>query len=84
MIKNVSVKLFSFINVMASLEYLDGFGFEVIEFGPSARLGGDTFLIKAVPTVLSTKRSAPLIKDMAEELGALRGSSRLRRRLKRF
>ncbi len=67
--------------LIASLEYLDGFGFEVIEFGPSARLGGDTFLIKAVPTILSTKRSAPLISDIAEELGALRGSSLLEKKI---
>jgi DNA mismatch repair protein MutL len=59
----------------ASLGYLDAFGFEIIEFCSSARLGGETFLVKSVPSILSSQGAASLISDIAEELGALKGSS---------
>lgn len=60
-----------------SLEVLERFGFEITPFGPSARLGGETFLVKSVPHLLQSRGAAPLIKDLAEELSELGGSSRL-------
>jgi len=62
--------------VEGSLDELSRLGFEVADFGPSLKLGGATFLIKAVPELLCTRSSAALIKDIASELAASAGSSR--------
>ncbi|MBI5468147.1 MAG: DNA mismatch repair protein MutL, partial [Deltaproteobacteria bacterium] len=62
--------------VEGSLEELSRLGFEVVDFGPSVKLGGAAFLIKAVPDMLGTSCSADLIKDIAEDLAASAGSAR--------
>jgi len=67
--------------VEGSLEELSRLGFEVVDFGPSVKLGGATFLIKAVPDLLSSRSSASLIKDIAAELAASAGSSRAEARI---
>ncbi len=43
-------------------------GFELLPFGTSATKGGETFLIKAVPHLLSGVSTKALIRDIAEEL----------------
>ncbi len=55
-------------------ERLERLGFEIAPFGPSAQLGGETFLVKSVPELLGTKNPVRLVKDLAEELGAHEGS----------
>lgn len=67
--------------VEGSLEELSRLGFEVVDFGPSVKLGGATFLIKAVPEMLATRSSADLIKDIAEDLAASAGSARAEARI---
>ncbi|MBI5586959.1 MAG: DNA mismatch repair endonuclease MutL [Deltaproteobacteria bacterium] len=62
--------------VTRSLEELSRLGFEIMDFGPSGERGGATFLIKAVPDILTARSSAGLIKDIAEELASGGGSSR--------
>jgi len=61
-----------------ALDGLAAIGFEITPFGPSGRLGGETFLIKAVPDLLAAtgKRTAGLVKDIAGELASVGGSSR--------
>ncbi len=49
-------------------EDLKRLGFEITEFGPSHKEGGETFLVKAVPELLEGRSSASLIKDLSEEL----------------
>jgi DNA mismatch repair protein MutL len=56
-------------------ERLEKLGFEIEPFGPSGTLGGETFLIKSVPELLGPKDPARLVKDLAEELSALDGST---------
>lgn len=67
--------------IEGSLDELSRLGFEVVDFGPSVKLGGATFLIKAVPDLLSARGSAGLIKDVASELAASSGSSRAEARI---
>ncbi len=62
--------------VEGSLEELSRLGFEVVDFGPSVKLGGATFLVKATPDLLGSRNSAGLIKDIASDLAASAGSSR--------
>lgn len=65
--------------IIALTDYLDRLGFEVSDFGPSARTGGNSFLIKSVPHLISARPSAGLIKDIAEEAAATGGSARAER-----
>ncbi len=58
---------------IASLERL---GFEITPFGPSARYGGETFLIRAVPDLLSGRGVADLIKALADEISDVGGSAK--------
>lgn len=53
-----------------ALPVLTRFGFEIIPFGPSAKRGGETFMIKAVPGLLAGRGRAvgALILDLVEEL----------------
>lgn len=57
--------------------YLKRFGFEVTPFGPSTKAGGETFMIKSVPDILSSGSSERLVLDLAEELSGMGGSSRV-------
>lgn len=54
-----------------SLDYLEGLGFEVAPFGASLKSGGETFLVKGVPGLLSSRSSSVLIKELAEELSGI-------------
>lgn len=65
-------------SLTTALEDLKRLGFEITPFGPSGRLGGETFLVKSVPDVLAAKglRVAGLVKDIAGELASVGGSSR--------
>lgn len=67
--------------VEGATEYLERLGFEVMAFGPSGRSGGETFLIKAVPQILSTRSAAALVKDLAAELSGAGGSVRAQERI---
>lgn len=67
--------------VEGSLEELSRLGFEVADFGPSVKLGGATFLIKAVPDMLAARSSADLVKDIAGDLAASAGSARAEARI---
>ncbi|MBI5235930.1 MAG: DNA mismatch repair endonuclease MutL [Deltaproteobacteria bacterium] len=58
---------------MASLEAL---GFEITPIGPSARYGGETFLIRAVPDLLTGRGVAGLIKELIEETTESGGSAK--------
>jgi DNA mismatch repair protein MutL len=60
-----------------ALDGLKRLGFVVMPFGPSVKAGGETFLIKAVPYLLSARSSAGLIKDLAEDLADAGRSSRV-------
>ncbi len=50
------------------IEEFHRLGFELLPFGTSATKGGETFLIKTVPHLLSGVSTRALIKDIAEEL----------------
>lgn len=67
--------------ILGAAGYLKNMGFELVPFGPSIKEGGETFLIKAVPDLLSQKSCAVLIKDLAEELSQLSGTSRVDARI---
>ncbi len=60
---------------------LEKVGFDIASFGPSSTCGGDTYMIKAVPEVLTGRDSARLIKDLVEELADVGGSARVEQRL---
>lgn len=62
-----------------TLPLLGRMGFEIIPFGPSSKEGGETFLIKAAPQILSSKQggAAALVKDLVEELGSVGSLSRV-------
>ena len=61
--------------VHAAMEYLKRLGFELVAFGPSVNAGGETFLVKSTPDLLSTRAVGGLVKDLAEEVSGLGGSS---------
>ncbi|MBI5642394.1 MAG: DNA mismatch repair endonuclease MutL [Deltaproteobacteria bacterium] len=63
--------------IMASNDYLLKLGFELFPFGQSPKEGGETFLLKSVPDLLASRNCSSLIKDLAEELSSLGGSSRI-------
>jgi DNA mismatch repair protein MutL len=67
--------------ITGALEYLARLGFEIIPFGPSARAGGETFMIKATPDILGSRSSADLIKELAEDLSDVGGSSAVEERI---
>lgn len=52
----------------ATLDSLGRLGFEVEDFGPSSFLGGQTFLIKSVPDILSSRGASALIKALSKDL----------------
>ncbi len=57
------------------LPFLTRLGFTIEPFG------GTTFIIKAIPTILSDKRCQSLIKDLAEEMATIGVSSRIEERI---
>lgn len=61
-------------------DLLKRLGFEVMEFGPGS-LGGETFIIKAVPEILGNRASSQLLKDLAEEMAGAGGSAILEERI---
>ncbi len=61
-------------------DLLKRLGFEIVEFGPG-RLGGETFLIKAVPEILGNSTSSALLKDLAEEMASAGGSAILEEKI---
>jgi len=63
--------------VMKSLERLTRMGFEIVPFGPSLNSGGETFLVKSVPDILSSRATAGLVRDLSHELSVYGGSGRL-------
>jgi DNA mismatch repair protein MutL len=63
--------------VLNALPRLSEMGFEVVPFGPSIKSGGETFLVKSVPDILSGRASAHLIKDLAQETSHYGGSSKI-------
>jgi DNA mismatch repair protein MutL len=52
-------------------------GFEVVAFGPSIKSGGETFLVKSVPDILSGRACDHLVKDLAQETADYGGSSKI-------
>lgn len=66
--------------IKEAAQYFERIGFELMPFGPG-RLAGETFLIKGVPQLLSSRQNAGLIKDLAAELAQSGGSSRVEDRL---
>ncbi|MBI5563034.1 MAG: DNA mismatch repair endonuclease MutL [Deltaproteobacteria bacterium] len=56
-------------------------GFEVVPFGRSAHRGGETFLVKAVPCILSGRGAAAVIKDLAAELAGAAISNKASERI---
>lgn len=67
--------------VLKYSEHLSRMGFDIMAFGPSLSAGGETFLIKSVPDILSSRSSAGLIKDLCQELSSFGGSSRVEERI---
>ena len=63
--------------VLKALPGLSEMGFEVVPFGPSIKSGGETFLVKSVPDILSGRACAHLVKDLAHETAAFGGSSKI-------
>ncbi len=59
------------------LPILERLGFEIVPFGPSSGCGGETFIVKAVPSILGGRRCGGLVKDLAEELAGTGMSSRV-------
>ena len=64
-----------------AMGFLGSLGFEIIEFGPSQKEGGETFIIKATPEMLGGQKTAGLIKELAEELEDSGGSSVLEEKI---
>lgn len=62
-------------------ERLASLGFDIMPFGPSAKCGGETFMIKAVPDIIAGRGCASLIKELAEGLVESGGSSALETRI---
>lgn len=60
--------------LMKHMGYLEKLGFEVTPFGSSTEETGETFIIKAVPDVLTGKSAKSMIKDLIEELSEIGGS----------
>ncbi len=56
-------------------------GFEIIPFGQSTKRGGESFIIKSVPELLSGKSSAPLISDLIAELAEHSSSIKIEERM---
>lgn len=65
----------------ASLGQIERMGFVVEPFGLAPRLGGETFLIKAVPDILAGKGAAGVIKDLASDFADSGGSRKLEERI---
>lgn len=63
------------------LGYLKKLGFDVVPFGPSNKTGGETFIIKSVPALISSRSCGSLIKDLAEEIASEGGSIRAEERI---
>ncbi len=55
-------------SIIATIEYLGRLGFEVEDFGPSSSLGGQTFIIKSVPDILSSRNTSALVKAVSKDL----------------
>ncbi|MDH4227645.1 MAG: DNA mismatch repair endonuclease MutL [Deltaproteobacteria bacterium] len=64
-------------SIVKSLPELMKMGFEIEPFGPSHSLGGETFLIKAVPEILGSRDNKALIKDLASDIAEFGSASRV-------
>ena len=65
----------------SSMPYLKKLGFEIVPFGQSFSGGEETFLIKAVPDILSGSGNARLVKDLVEELSHYDVSSKVEKNI---
>jgi len=65
----------------AALERIERLGFEVVPFGLAPKLGGETFLVKAVPDILAGRGAGRIIKDLAAEFADAAGSRKLEDRI---
>jgi len=63
--------------IIGAGERLASLGFDIMAFGPSAKCGGETFIIKAVPDIIAARGCASLIKELAGDLVESGGSSAL-------
>ncbi|MBI2413879.1 MAG: DNA mismatch repair endonuclease MutL [Deltaproteobacteria bacterium] len=67
--------------ILASIEYIEKMGFEIIPFGPSLNGGGESFLIKSVPDILKCGKCDRLISELAEELSSVGGSLKVEEKI---
>lgn len=67
--------------ILASIEYIERMGFEIIPFGPSLNGGGESFLIKSVPDILKCGKCDRLISELAEELSSVGGSLKVEEKI---
>ncbi|MBI5560076.1 MAG: DNA mismatch repair endonuclease MutL [Deltaproteobacteria bacterium] len=63
------------------MPYLEKIGFEIVPFGKSSKSGGETFLVKAVPDILSGRWNAGVIKDVLEEKSFFGGSGAIEKNI---
>ena len=68
-------------SLRGSMGFLGSLGFEIVEFGPSQKEGGETFMVKATPEMLGGQSTTGLIKELAEELADSGGSSVLEEKI---
>lgn len=61
----------------AALEKLKELGFEIEPFGPSTKKDGETFMIRSVPSVFSSRSSGTLIVELASELSEFAQSAKI-------
>ncbi|MFZ3071859.1 MAG: DNA mismatch repair protein MutL, partial [Thermodesulfobacteriota bacterium] len=61
--------------------HLKRLGFEMEVFGHSVSKGGETFLLKAVPDILSGIDNSMLVMELVEELTLLEGSERVNEKI---
>ena len=59
------------------MSHLKRLGFEIEAFGHSVSKGGETFLLKAAPDILSGRDNARLVMELVEELALFEGSERV-------
>lgn len=68
-------------SLRGAMGFLGSLGFEIVEFGPSQKEGGETFMVKATPEMLGGQSTTGLIKELAEELADSGGSSVLEEKI---
>ncbi|MBI5232769.1 MAG: DNA mismatch repair endonuclease MutL [Deltaproteobacteria bacterium] len=71
--------------LLSSFAMLGRLGFDIMEFGPSAKRGGETFLIRGVPDMLATAGGfSSLIIEIAETISSEIDISRVEGRFERI